>query len=205
MDSLLARHPPPEGPWLEIACGAGRYLRALATRGRSVCGVDCDPRMVAAAQRLPATADIHCADACSLQLGRRFAVVVIFGHSLTVFHSRRMAAGLFTSIAAHLLPEGLCAIGNCCTPLWDEVAKGNYANGLSADGSEQLFLLRGDNRFVWRRGQAVDPGSWEPKPDDRLYRLWSLGEVALAAAGAGLASSHLVADSPFMLLRRPGI
>jgi len=193
-----------DGPLLDIGCGSGRHLRALAADGHRVTGIDLDPRMLTAARAvgLPPGCRLIEADASHLDLTDRFAAALLLNRSLVCFHSHRQAWGLFASIHDHLLPGGLMVIDNCCTELWDEVAKGNYSNGLSGDGEQQLFFLRGENRFVWRRGPAVDPGSWEPRADDRIYRLWSLNEVALAATGAGLALCCLASDSPFIVLRR---
>lgn len=202
--AAFAEHGLVDGPLLDLGCGSGRHLRALAADGHRVTGVDLDPRMLAAARAagLPAGCDLVEADAARLDLGTRFAAILLLNRGLVCFHSHRLAWGLFTSIREHLLPGGLAVIDNCCTELWDEVAKGNYSNGLSGDGEQQLFFLRGENRFVWRRGEAVDPDSWTPRPEDRIYRLWSLGEVALAAAGAGLALCCLASDSPLIVLRR---
>lgn len=201
---ILAEYRAPAGPLLEIACGSGRHLRELARHGHAVTGVDLDPQMLEAARTagLPQGCELIQTDAAELALERRFAAALLFNRSLVCFHSHRQAWGLFTGIARQLLPGGLAVIDNCCSPLWAEVANGNYSNGLSGDGQQQLFFLPGENRFVWRRGSAVDLASWGPKPEDRIYRLWSLGEVALAASGAGLALCCLASDSPFMVLRR---
>ena len=40
----------PRGPWLEPACGSGRYLRVLAAHGIRSTGFDLDPRMLAYAR-----------------------------------------------------------------------------------------------------------------------------------------------------------
>ena len=194
----------PAGPLLDIGCGSGRHLRALAAEGHRVTGIDLDQRMLAAAEQagVPPGCELVPADAAALDLPQRYAAALVLNRGLVCFHSHRLAWGLFTSVARHLAPGGLMVIDNCCSELWDEVAKGNYCNGLAADGEQQLFFLPGENRFVWRRGDEVDLTSWEPRPDDRIYRLWSLGEVALAAAGAGLALCCLASDSPFIVLRR---
>ena len=126
----------------------------------------------------------------------------LLNRSLVCFHSQRQALGLFRTVAQHLLPGGLLVIDNCCATTWSEIANGDYSDGLSLDGDQQLFFLQGDNRFVWRRGEAVDADSWLPKPDDRIFRCWSLSEVALAAAAADLTLVVLAPESPFIVLQR---
>ncbi|MFW5698241.1 MAG: class I SAM-dependent methyltransferase [Planctomycetota bacterium] len=204
--AALDAHHAPDGPLLDIGCGTGRHTRALrASTGRRVCGVDLDERMLDAAR----AADPHrqecyrAADAAEFALDERFAAACLFNHSLVCFHSHRLAWGLFTSVARHLLPGGLFLIDNCCTALWDQVREGLFADGLSPDGLEQLFFLPGENRFVWRRGSDVDPQSWQVRPTDRIYRLWSLGEVALAAAGSGLTPCQIGPETPLLVLRSP--
>ena len=202
--AALQAYRAPDGPLLDLGCGTGRHLRALAGRGHRLVGLDHDPRMLAAARvaGVPDGCRLTEADAAAFTCPERFAAAILLNRSLTCFHSHRLATGLFACVAAHLRPGGLFLIDNCCTALWREVAAGNYGDGLSADGNEQMFFLPGENRFVYRRGPAVDADSWTPKAEDRIFRLWSLGEVALAAAGAGLALCRLASDSALIVIRR---
>ncbi|MFW5845107.1 MAG: class I SAM-dependent methyltransferase [Planctomycetota bacterium] len=196
----------PEGPVLDLACGSGRHVRALGRTGRAVYGLDLDPRMIAACRQADpdAPADRYRVGDASMWLEPRcYAALCLLNSSLVCFHSHRLAAGLFHSAAHLLLPGGLFLIDNCCVRLWDEIRSGNFADGISEDGTEQLFFLAGENRFVWRRGAEVDAGSWEPGPGDRLYRLWSLNEVALAAEGAGLTLTCLDPAESLIVVERP--
>jgi SAM-dependent methyltransferase len=196
----------PAGPILDIGCGSGRHVRALCAAGHPARGIDLDPRMIAAARQAdPAAPEqrYQVADACAGGLGGPYAVICLLNRSLVCFHSHRQALGLFRAVAAALLPGGRFCIDNCCTTLWDEVRCGNFADGVSPAGDQQLFFLPGENRFVWRRDQEVDQGSWTPRPQDRIYRLWSLGEIALAAAAVGLTITCLDAEEPLIVVERP--
>lgn len=210
IDDLLNRHRVPAGPLLDIGCGSGRHLRALAALGRNpLIGVDCDQRMLAAASAgLPAGCQLVQADASRLQRGdlpgaTGCAAALLFNRSLVCFHSHRLALGLFRSVADLLLPGGLFCLDDPSQALWDQIRAGDLADGLSPDGEQQCFFLPGENRFVWRRGAEVDPDCWHVHHNDRLYRCWSRGEIALAAEAAGLALISLSDDSGFIVLGAP--
>lgn len=193
----------PSGLLLDIGCGTGRHARSLAARGHTGVGIDIDERMVAAAaHEQPAGWEFRLADAADCDLGQSFAAALLTNKSLVCFHSHRQAWGLFQTVSAHLVPGGLFLIDNPCRFLWDQINEGLLATGMSSDGKEQLFFLPGENRFVWRRDEAVDLESWSPRPVDRLYRAWSLNEIALAAAGAGLDPLDLQADTPILTLAK---
>ncbi|MFW5829022.1 MAG: class I SAM-dependent methyltransferase [Planctomycetota bacterium] len=194
------------GPVLDIGCGTGRHVRALLHAGIEAEGIDLDPRMLARARETDPEAPTHryrLGDAAESLPGERYRALLVLNRSLVCFHSHRLAWGLFQQAARALRPGGVLLIDNCCTFLWDQVRDGCFADGLSEDGSQQLFFLPGENRFVWRHDQAVDPDCWTVREDDRIYRLWSLGEVALAAAGAGLTVTCAKPDEALIVCRRP--
>jgi len=65
---------------LDAGCGTGRVAIELARRGIEVVGVDVDPSMLATArQRAPALEWVE-SDLATLDLGRRFDVVVLAGN-----------------------------------------------------------------------------------------------------------------------------
>lgn len=207
IEEALTTFDAPAGPLLDIGCGTGRHLRALRARGHTARGIDLDPAMLAAAREAGTPeADLVHGDICAYATGTdagRYAACLLLNDGLTCFHSHRLAWGLFQAVAGLLAPGGLFLIGNCCARLWDQIRAADLADGMSLAGDEQLFFLPGENRFVWRRGAAVDPDSWSVRTEDRIYRAWSLPEVALAAAGAGLALSRLRHDSSMIVLQQP--
>ncbi|NRA36511.1 MAG: class I SAM-dependent methyltransferase [Planctomycetes bacterium] len=202
---LIDRFQAPPGAILDMACGSGRHVRALHDQGYTCHGVDIDQRMIAVAEKEDPTAvdNYQCADASTFDRDQSYAVITLLNRSLVCFHSHLQATGLFHSASKLLLPGGLFIIDNCCTPLWMQVKEGLFADGISEDGNEQMLFLPGENRFAWRRGHEVDPDNWHVHENDRLYRLWSLNELMLAAAGAGLASCLVEHDTPFLVLQRP--
>lgn len=204
VSALWQQYQAPAGPLLDIACGSGRHVRAFAELRPSF-GCDIDERMIAAARSVdPEHPERYsCCDASQLQDEDRYAVITLLNHSLVCFHSHQQAWGLFQSVARALLPGGLFIIDNCCSVLWQQVKEGLFADGVSEDGQQQLIFLPAENRFCWRRGADVDADHWQITQADRLYRLWSLNEIALAVSGTGLASRCLDPDTDFLVAQRP--
>jgi SAM-dependent methyltransferase len=76
--------------------------------GRTVFGVDPAAAMLDIARRRPGgdkVAWVH-ADAQSVRLGRRFDLVLLTGHAFQVFLTGEDQKAVFSTIAAHLAPEG---------------------------------------------------------------------------------------------------
>jgi len=65
---------------LDAGCGSGRVAIELARRGIEVVGVDVDPSMLATARRLAPDLEWVEHDLTTLDLGRRFDVVVMAGN-----------------------------------------------------------------------------------------------------------------------------
>ncbi len=97
------------GPVLEIGSGTGRLLREALRRGVDAWGVDVNRSMVerCRAQLPPGAGDrVSVADAVSMRLGRRFALVAapfrVLSHVTAVEDQIR----LLDSVAEHLAPGG---------------------------------------------------------------------------------------------------
>lgn len=100
-----------DGTALELGCGTGRVLRALAGAGIRAVGIDRSAAMLAQAHRLLATAppgqvELRQADMRSFALGRRFGLV--FAALNTFMHLETQADQLATlrGAAHHLAPDG---------------------------------------------------------------------------------------------------
>jgi SAM-dependent methyltransferase len=93
------------GTLLDVGCGAGGHLAALAERF-TVTGVDLDAQLLALARNKLPDVELVQADMVELELGRRFdAVVCLYGsvaYTRTVERMRRAVARL----ARHLAPRG---------------------------------------------------------------------------------------------------
>lgn len=111
-DFYLARMAAAGGPVLEIGAGTGRLLREALRRGIDARGVDVSPAMVERCRaQLPAEQQerVSVADAVSLRLGRRFALVVapfrVLSHVAAVEDQIR----LLDAVHEHLAPGGAFA------------------------------------------------------------------------------------------------
>jgi len=98
-------------------------------------------------------------------------------------------------IRSSLASGGAFVIDAFCEPLWREVAEGYWQSGVAEDGGSQLVWASGDNVLAFRGVDEIDEDSWEPKPTDRVLRLWSMGELRLLAHAAGfIEPEHRVTD-----------
>ena len=107
-------------PWLDVAvgttvldigCGVGRWSRQLARRGAIVTGIDLAPTMVAEArrraeiERLSPLCEFHVADITTLDLNRRFSLIL----GITVLQHLLAPGQLDAAVqrlATHLAPGG---------------------------------------------------------------------------------------------------
>lgn len=97
------------GPVLEIGAGTGRLLHAALQRGVDAWGLDLSPAMIARCRTRLAPEQrerVGVGDAVTMQLGRRFALIVapfrVLSHVFDVDDQLR----LLDSVHAHLQPGG---------------------------------------------------------------------------------------------------
>ena len=97
---------------LDAGCGTGRVAIELARRGIEVVGVDADASMIATARRLAPELTWREGDLTdpSLELGRRFDVVVMAGN-VPLFTPEGTQAALVAGCARHLAPGGRMVAG----------------------------------------------------------------------------------------------
>jgi SAM-dependent methyltransferase len=98
------------GPVLELCCGTGRVLLALARAGIDVTGVDFTASMLARARAKARTAGLSVplirGDMRRVRLGRRFALVYIPFNSLQNTYTIADLERVFAAVRAHLRPAG---------------------------------------------------------------------------------------------------
>lgn len=95
---------------LDAGCGMGRVGIELAERGCTVVGVDLDDDLLAFARRRAPELDWHCADLSTLDLDRRFDVVVLAGNVVN-FCRPEVRVDIVASLADHLEPGGRLIAG----------------------------------------------------------------------------------------------
>lgn len=169
---------------LELCCGYGRQARDLAGEGYKVVGVDlrCDADLLEqwkVHMREQPDLRLICGDVRSLPLRRRFDAMLLLGNSLSVLVENDSAIAMLRGLRALIRPGGTLMIGNVCQYVWEEIAAGRYADGISEDGLWQMAWMAGRNVFALRYGNQVRPEQPRPRVGEPLYRAWSLDEVEL--------------------------
>jgi SAM-dependent methyltransferase len=102
------------GPILELGCGTGRVMTALASTGRQVIGLDNDREMLAyLLQHLspPLSITIHYfqADMAHFHLAQRFGLILLPCNTYSTFSATYRQAVL-ACLGRHLLPGGMFAV-----------------------------------------------------------------------------------------------
>jgi SAM-dependent methyltransferase len=134
---------------LDAGCGTGRVAIELARRGVTAMGVDLDPAMLDAARRKDPQLEWVCADLASLDLDRRFDVVVMAGNVM-IFVEPGTEAPVVARMAAHLAPGGRLIAGF------------QLGQSLDLDGYDDAAAAAGlvlEARYATWDGDATTPGA----------------------------------------------
>lgn len=105
----LAREASALGPVLEVACGTGRIAIDLAQQGIPVTGFDLSKEMLGIARKASAgmqNVRWELADMRSFDMGERYALVLIPGHSFQFMLTPANQVACLTCIRSHLIPGG---------------------------------------------------------------------------------------------------
>lgn len=190
---------------LDIGCGDGRVARPLAAMGCRVVAVDSNKDALERCGRGGSTITTRHADfldpAANLNADVPYDAIVCVGHTLMLVHEPRAAAGLFKRLGELTSPSGVLYVDDF-SPLWADVAEGNWQTGVAEDGSMQLIWVPGDNVLALRHGEDVDESVWSVRKRDRLHRLWSLGELSLLAMHTGWAPPQVRSDDGLIAFSR---
>jgi SAM-dependent methyltransferase len=95
---------------LDAGCGTGRVAIELARRGVDVVGVDLDASMLERAREKARHLPWIVGDLATLELGRRFDVVVLTGNVM-IFLEAGTEAAVVRTMAQHLHPGGALVAG----------------------------------------------------------------------------------------------
>jgi SAM-dependent methyltransferase len=177
-DFYLRKIAESSGPVLEIGVGTGRLFCEAHRRGADIEGVDRSGSMVARAQaKLPeeARSRVRFADAVSMRLGRRFALILAPFRVLSHIQSVEDQLRLLDNVYEHLRPGGRF-IFDLCVPSARVIADGmreqvdfdgEYAPGrrLRRTVSARADIVRqtthGRMTFIWDGDEGESRGEWE--------------------------------------------
>lgn len=190
---------------LDVGCGDGRIavplLKTVGPNEIELVGLDLDPEIgsafLAAAGRDASFVQGDLLDSATLPEGP-FDLILVLGNLLMVLREPSRLRVVLAALARRLKPGGAVVIDDFAEGGWAELASGRWADGIDDSGSMQMVWLAGNPEFVVRMGDEVDPEASEPKPGERVLRLWSRRELDDAAISAGLGpakvdSEHLLA------------
>jgi SAM-dependent methyltransferase len=226
-DFYLARMAAAGGPILEIGAGTGRLLREALRRGVDAWGIDVSPVMVerCRAQLPPGARErVSVADAVSMRLGRRFALVAapfrVLSHVAAVEDQLR----LLDTVHEHLVPGGTFVF-DLYVPNLSLLREGlpeqcdfdgDWAPGrrlrrlvssAPADLARQTNRVR--MRFAWDEEDGDHRGDWEFEM--RFFFRWEIehlvarSKLRLEALHGDFAGGRLTAESReyVAICRRP--
>jgi SAM-dependent methyltransferase len=220
------------GPVLELGCGTGRIVAPLARAGATVVGVDSSAAMVArararlAAQAVqPERARVVHADARTLRLAERFALVLAPLDFLAYFPAPADQRAVLATVRHHLLPTGQFVVDVSFPPtsLLDQ-PQGVLVHQWTHHEADGSVVTKSWVRELDLAAQVQHLRAFYDvvRPDGRLYRWvhelpWRYYyryelELLLASAGFAVegvygdyALGELRPDSPRLLaIARPG-
>lgn len=174
---------------LEIGCGTGRVALRLAQAGARVVGLDRAPHMLAQARRKSAgLANIRWVegDMRAFDLGERFGLAIIPGHSFQHLNSPVDQVACLECIARHLAPGGLLVVHlDHQDPAWlGELPseKGGFEERSSFRRAETGRTVRRWQAWSYERATqtATSQVAWEEVEEDgRVVARWQTDPVRL--------------------------
>jgi len=195
---------------LDLGCGHGRTMLDLATLGHDVLGVDTDD---ACLEFCHAKADDRGVEVRLRRLDfladwpvdeASFDLVCCLGNTFMLVDTDEAAIALLERCAACLAPGGIVVLDDLPGLFVPEVESGNWATGISEDGSLQLIWSEREDVFTVRSGEAVDPDHWSLHADDVLLRLWRRAALERVAEAAGLSAVEVDQEGAVLVMRSGG-
>lgn len=197
---------------LELGCGTGRIVIALAGRGYGVFGVDLAPAMLQRAalkcQRLPPEVGGRIAlmqgDMTGVALGRAFDAVIVPFYGFAHLATLEARAETLAVIARHLRPGGRTAIhlpspAMLRRPLGDEELSGPYN-----EAGDRVRIRVAARRYDDATGRflqvmdytLMDSGGaiTRTSREELVYHAVAHDEIVANAAGCGLTLSRVLGE-----------
>jgi SAM-dependent methyltransferase len=190
---------------LELGCGYGRVVTALAAPGRTVVGVERDPALLAMAREavaaLPedrrAGVELHAGDMRQVDLGRRFErVLVPFGGLYCLLDDDELHATL-THVARHLAPGGRVAFDVYRADAFHEEAE---PDDLPDDAHAPLARVEVDGVAY----EVLERSTWD-KPRQRIDASYLYVDEAGHAVEGTIAQRYLLEPQLRAALARAGL
>ncbi len=190
---LVHRLLPPGGDVLDLGCGTGRLAEPLARLGHPVTAVDNEPAMLAA---LRAATGVQ-ADLTTLDLGARFAAVLLMSHFVDMADAGFVSTVLGV-VRRHLRDDGFALVERH-PPGW-------------ASAAQESAGERDGVRFVLtdldRAGQVLTATvryEFDGGAAEQRFSVRDLDDASLAdlAAGVGLRLDTVLDDAGTLVLLRP--
>ena len=190
---------------LELGCGFGRVITALAAPGRTVVGVERDPELLAmaraAVRALPAErsagVELHEGDMRRVSLGRRFdRVLVPFGGLWCMLDDDELHAALTTAVH-HLAPGGRVAFDVYR-------ADGFHAEAEPDDVPDDAFTPVGRVEVDGVAYEVLERSTWD-KPRQRIDVTYLHVDEAGHAVEGTIAQRYLLEPQLHAALARAGL
>lgn len=191
---------------LELGCGGGRILLPLVEHGHTVCGIDHDEPALSRCRRalhqLGARAELHEQDFREpWPVTGPFDAVLCLGNTFMTINCVLDAVSILKQACTVLSEDGCVILDDFPHDLWPELTDGNWRTGVSEDGDMQMLWTPGDATFALRQGDQVDETAEFPREGETLFRLWTMGELTLAAHLAGLSGPARVAEAGLLIMQ----
>lgn len=160
------------GSILEVGCGTGRVALRLAQEGYPVVGLDLSPTMLAVARQkshgLPNVRWVE-ADMQAFELGERFDLILIPGHSFQFMLTPADQVACLACIRRHLAPGGKLVVHLDHQHL-------DWLGGLS-QGKGTAFELVGEYRQDSKEGSVRKWNAWSYEPSTQTASVVTAWEI----------------------------
>jgi ubiquinone/menaquinone biosynthesis C-methylase UbiE len=164
---------------LEVACGTGRVTLRLAREGVNIVGTDLDEEMLNVARRksegIPNVGWVRC-DMRSLDLGRRFGLILIPGHSFQFMCTPEDQVKALENFHRHLTSDGILIVHvNFDSVSW----LGDLLGDLGGKSKQVSEVIHPQTRHMIRKSNAwtYEPSTQTAKAITRWEELSKDGPV----------------------------
>ena len=180
IEACLKAHGPEDGArLLDIGCGAGRHLMALARRGFSMTGIDVNPEMItyvqqqAAAEELDMTASVD--DLRHLSIRSTFDAAYCFMDTFRFLLTSEEIVAHLQTVARLLVPGGLYLLDFWVPRQWDHI--GNEVHQWEQTEGETTVRV-----FYLQHPETVDPVD-QTFEDELVFEVQEGGETKTIRGG----------------------